>query len=61
MPKTPELRAARGIRINKRAAIAAARAEREARAFDIFMRTTAVAADPDGEHLWLLLKPKGGQ
>lgn len=29
------------------------------RARDIFMRTTAVAKDPDGEHLWLLLKPKG--
>lgn len=29
------------------------------RARDIFMRTTAVAADPDGEHIWLLLKPEG--
>ena len=29
------------------------------RARDIFMRTIDVAPDPDGEHIWLLLKPKG--
>lgn len=29
------------------------------RAFDIFMRIKDVAPDPDGEHLWLLLEPKG--
>ena len=29
------------------------------RARDIFLRAIDVAADPDGEHIWLLLKPKG--
>lgn len=29
------------------------------RAFDIFMRIKDVAPDPDGEHIWLLLDPKG--
>jgi len=26
---------------------------------DIFMRIRDVAPDPDGEHIWLLLEPKG--
>jgi len=58
MPTTPGLRPARGIRINLGAARAAAQAERQARAFDIFLRTTDVAKDPDGEHVWLLLRPR---
>lgn len=59
MPTTPKLRANPGIIVDTRAARDAVRTECNRRAFDIFMRTTAVAADPDGEGIWLLVKPKG--
>lgn len=52
---TPELRLVacpeRSRRVDNSAAFERAR--------DIFMRIRDVAADPDGEHIWLLLKPKG--
>lgn len=52
--RTPELRLVacpeRSRRVDNSMAFERARAT--------FMRTTAVAADPDGEHIWLLLKPK---
>lgn len=60
MPRTPARTPSGDIIVNKRAAIAAARATAFDRARDIFMRTTAVAKDPDGQHIWLLLdEPKG--
>lgn len=58
MPKTPKLRAEHGIAVDIRAARSAARAERQATRSDTFKRIKDVAADPDGEHLWLLLEPK---
>lgn len=39
---------------------AAARAERDAafaRSLEFWSRLTAVAPDPDGEHIWILLAP----
>lgn len=58
MPRTPARTPSGDIIVNKRAAIAAAHAAEIDRGLDIFMRTKAVAADPDGQHLWLLLEPK---
>ncbi len=57
MSKTPKLRPEHRIDVD----IRAARTPRDDRAREIFMRTTSVAADPDGEHIWLLLKPKASR
>lgn len=51
MPTTRDFPDGRAARLTERR-------ERAGRCLDLFLRIRAVAPDPDGEHLWLLLARK---